>query len=161
MKYNVWILFHVDFKTRRELFGEVRHLDVSEQIMLNDRPCLWLSICVYARTHTHTHTGTHMHTFHPCICTILTATVLSLLLQELKIYAFCWNWDYEPVRVAETFFLFLSSLSWYFMTSYIGQLSFCGMKTDVVALFARLVVPDWCKKHSEVPIPRIGYRIGL
>ncbi len=138
------MLFQVDFKTRRELFGEVRHLDVSEQIMLNDRPCLWLSLCVNTHTHTYVQAHTCMH-FHPCICTILTATVLSLLLQELKIDAFCWNWDDEPVRVAETFFRFLSSRSWYFMTSYIGQLFFCGMKTDVVALFALLVVPDSCK----------------
>lgn len=44
-----------------------------------------------------THAYMHVHT-HACIFTVLTATVLLLLLRELKIDAFCWNWDDEPAR---------------------------------------------------------------
>lgn len=101
VKENVGMLFHVDFKTRGELWG----LELE---------CLWtdhakwqtmfLTVPLYTHTYRHTHTCMH---FHPCIRTILTATVLSLLLEELKIDAFCWNWDDEPVRVAETSFLSL------------------------------------------------------
>lgn len=120
------MLFHVIFKTRELL------------VWMQLNKSRWMT-----ERHTDTHTHTHMH-FHLCICTILTATVLSLLLQELKIDAFCWNWDDEPMRIAETF-PFICIFSWCFMTSYIGWLSFCGMKTDVVPLFALLVLSGWCK----------------